>query len=383
MLTAIPLAGAGVLAASDIADADVERPRGGRVPKDLRPGGAYDRLIADMAAEDTFSGTVLLTHKGRTVLARSHGMADRVRSIPNGPDTVFGLASISKAFTAVAIARLVRDGKVTLDATVGTYLDGFPPEIADKVGVHHLLTHTSGVGRPPLGADGPPADRDTFDKVMEGTLADIRRTPVRFAPGTRYGYSNDEYWVLGAIIAKASGTSYVDFVRTHVFRPAGTTRADFHFRPYIRTAGDIAHPYWTQPSGPRVDFSAGPQCPFTNGPAGGAYATASDLHGFARTLMDGGGRLLPPSFADLFTGGKVALAPAQSPGPPTQSQFYAYGFEDLRVNGQRVVGHSGGGPGAANRLDIFPDSDWVSIVLGNYDNRLDPIIDLGRKLITG
>ncbi|WP_406291540.1 serine hydrolase domain-containing protein [Embleya sp. NBC_00896] len=381
LLAAVPLAGGGILAASDIADADAGTSRGRpEIPKDLRPGGAYDRLIAQLAAEDKFSGTVLLAHRGRPVLARSHGMADKVRSIRNGPDTVFCLASITKSLTGVAIAQLVQQGRMGFQATVGTFLDGFPAEIADHVTIHQLLTHTSGVGRPALGSGGPPADWDSFEKVMDGTQAAVRRTPLRFAPGTRYGYSNDEYFVLGAIVAKVSGETYFDYVRRHVLGPAGTVRADFHPRPYIQTAADIAHPYWTQPSGPRVDFSAGAHCPFTNGPAGGAYSTAKDLLGFARALM--GNRLLTPSFTDVVTGGKIALALSESPGPPTQSQFYGYGFDDLVVNGRRVVGHSGGGPGAANRLDIFPDLDWVSIVLGNYDNRIDPIVELGRKLVT-
>ncbi|WP_331770446.1 beta-lactamase family protein (plasmid) [Embleya sp. NBC_00888] len=383
LLAAVPLAGAGILVASEDADAKADadaRPDGSGIPKDLRPGGAYDRLITRLAAEDRFSGTVLLARRGRPVLARSHGMADRVRAIRNGPDTVFGLASISKPFTGLAIAGLAHQGKVAFQATVGAYLDGFPAEIADHVTIHQLLTHTSGVGRPPLGSGGPPADWDSFDKVLEGTLAAVRTTPLRFAPGTRYEYTNDEYWVLGAIVAKVSGMSYVDHIRRHVFEPAGMTRAAFHGKPDLPSVADLAHPYWTQPSGPRVDASTSPFFPYTNGPAGGAYATAPDLLRFARALT--AGRLLSPAFTDLVTTGKVALTPAQRPGPPTQDRFYAYGFEDLMVNGQRIYGHSGGGPGMANQLDVFPDLDWVSIVLGNYDDRIDPIVELGRKLIT-
>src|SRR4051794_8630787 len=67
-----------------------------RVPDGLRPGGELDRFIADLAARDVFSGTVLVTHRGRTVLSRAHGMADKARSLPNGPDTMFGLASVAK-----------------------------------------------------------------------------------------------------------------------------------------------------------------------------------------------------------------------------------------------------------------------------------------------
>lgn len=83
LLGAASLAAGGVLAVPEKAYASPSRP--GRIPKDVRPGGAYDRFVAQLAAEDKFSGTILLAHRGRTVLARSYGMADRERKIPTSP----------------------------------------------------------------------------------------------------------------------------------------------------------------------------------------------------------------------------------------------------------------------------------------------------------
>jgi CubicO group peptidase (beta-lactamase class C family) len=108
------------------------------IPDSLRPGGELDTLVAKLAVEGRFSGTVLLTHRKKPVLARSHGMADKVRRISNGPDTVFAersiqhsnLGSITKTFTGVAIASLAEQNRVAYGATLGTYLDGFAPEIA-------------------------------------------------------------------------------------------------------------------------------------------------------------------------------------------------------------------------------------------------------------
>ncbi|MFC7589401.1 serine hydrolase domain-containing protein [Nonomuraea antimicrobica] len=115
------------------------------VPSSLRPGGEFDAYVARLAQADQFSGTVLLRHRSRPVLARSYGMADKARSIPNGPDTIFKLASVSKCLTAVALGQLVQRDKVDLHAPLGDYLDGFSAETA-KVTVHHLLTHTAGLG---------------------------------------------------------------------------------------------------------------------------------------------------------------------------------------------------------------------------------------------
>jgi CubicO group peptidase (beta-lactamase class C family) len=167
------------------------------------------------------------------------------------------------------VAQLAQQGKVGFHEPLGTYLNGFPAGVADTVTVHHLLTHTSGIGRRALSTGTPEGlGWQSFDEVMDGTLAIIRRqTLPRFTPGTRFQYSNDAFFVLGAIVARVSGQSYFDYVRRHVFRRAGMTRTDFYSRPQVLAATDVAHPYATQPSGTRFDFSTSQFFPFSNGPA--------------------------------------------------------------------------------------------------------------------
>jgi CubicO group peptidase (beta-lactamase class C family) len=382
LLGAAPLAGAALVAAPVTTHAAAAR--SAAPPKDLRPGGELDQLIARLAAEDKFSGTVLLAHRGRPVLVRSYGLANKDRTVPNGPGTVFNLASITKSFTAVAVAQLVQQGRIHFHGTVGSYLDGFPAEIADGVTVHHLLTHTSGVGRPAISTGKPEGlEWQSFDEVMDGTLAIVKRQspPLRFTPGERFEYSNDAFFVIGAIVARVSGQSYFDYVRRHVFRRAGMTRADFLSRPQVLAAGNVAHPYATQRDGTRSDFTTSEFFPFSTGPAGGAYSTAADLLRFAEALS--AGTLLRPSFAGLTTSGKIALSPsANPPEPPSQALFYGYGHLDAIVNEQRLFGHSGGGAGVATRLDVFPDLRWVAVILSNYDTTINPIVELERQLIT-
>jgi CubicO group peptidase (beta-lactamase class C family) len=328
-------------------------------PRDL---AAYADFVAQQAEQDKFSGNVLLAHRGRPVLVRSHG-----QSI--GPDTVFSLASITKMFTAVAIAQLVRQGRMGFHDELAAHLDGFPAGVT----VHHLLTHTSGLGRPALGG-GPPSAWTGFEEAMIGTLDIVRRTPAQFPPGTRHVYSNDGFWVLGGIVAKVSGLSYFDYVREHVFQTSGMTRTDFYSGPQVRAATDIARPYWTQPDGTRIDFTTSPYFPFTNGPAGGAYSTAADLLRFACSA-----RKLLGSFSDLVSTGKVPLPP--TPDLPAQASFYSYGHVDAIVDEQRIFGHSGSGPGAATRFDVFPGSDWVSVMLSNYDTNINPIVRRAREVV--
>lgn len=344
-------------------------------PKDLR---ALDRFVAGRAAQDAFSGTLLIAHRGHPVLVCSHGMANKDHSIPNRPDTVHWLASITKTFTALAIAQLAQQGRLAFHDTLGTHLDGFPTEVANTVTIHQLLTHTSGVGRPAVGGGTPPGlEWNSFDEVMDGTLALIRQTPAQFTPGTRYAYSNDGFFVLGAIVATVTGQSYFDYIRQHVFAPAGMTRTDFYSRPQVLADNAIARPYWTQRDGTRADFATSPYAPYSTGPAGGAYSTVTDLLAFARALT--AGKLLSPAFVDLITSGKHPLPPSQ---PPSHAEFYGYGYVNAILHNQRIVGHSGSGPGAANRLDIYPDLNWVCVVLSNYDTTITPIIELERTLIT-
>jgi CubicO group peptidase (beta-lactamase class C family) len=336
----------------------------------------FEQFVAEQAAQDRFSGTVLLAHHGGPALIRSYGMADKARSLLNLTDTVFWLASITKTFTATAVAQLMEQGKLTLLDTVGTYLHGFPPEIANAVTIHQLLTHTSGVGRPALGSGRLP-DWSSFGELMDGTLDLIRQTPLQFTPGSRWAYSNDGFFVLGAIIATVTGQSYFDYVREHVFRRAGMSATDFYSRTQVLADDRIARPYWTQPDGTRVDFAASPYAPFNAGPPGGAYSTVSDILAFARAL--GTGKLLNPAFAGLITGAKVAVPPTAQ---PSQAEFYGYGHEVCIFHNQLLHGHSGGGPGASNRLDVAPDLDWVAVILSNYDTPITAIVDRERRLVT-
>ncbi|CAG7650348.1 serine hydrolase domain-containing protein [Actinacidiphila bryophytorum] len=344
-------------------------PASGQIPPGLRPGGEFDQLIAKLAADDTFSGTVLLVHRDRPVLARSYGMADKKRAVPNGPDTIFCLGSITKIFTAVAVAQLAQQGKIAYTATLGTYLDGFPADTASSVMIHHMLTHTSGMGDY---TQLPGFFEASFtwtspEQVMDETLEFIRKGPLGFVPGTRGQYSNSAYHVLGAIVAKVSGQSYYDYVRDHVFGPAGMTSSDFYTAPQWRADRRIAHPYTSQnqPSGQRVDALEG-TFSLIGSPAGNALASAPDLIRFKRALLSH--KLLDPVYTELTLSPKVPRAPMPAgPGVPAQFPFDSYATTTDIVNNHWAVGHSGAAPGVWTNLDWFPDLDWTAVFLSNYD----------------
>jgi CubicO group peptidase (beta-lactamase class C family) len=362
----------------------------GRVPADLRPGGAFDQRLTQLAAEDRLSGSVLLSRRGQTILARSYGMANKRSGVPNRSDTAFALASVSKLFTATAIVQLAQQGRIQFGEYVGTYLDGFPADIADTVTVHHLLTHTSGMDNFQK-SDEFRANVGSWTSgaaMLDGIMGIVRRTDLLFTPGTRFNYANSGYVTLGAIVQAVSGRSYYDHIREHVLAAAGMTRSAFYTRPQRLTDDRIAHPYTLLPSGERVDVLERPDlfgAPFIGEPAGDAFATAPDMVRFAQALS--GSRLLDSAHTALMLSGKQPLP--RSPGTPAGASppLQAYGPSAGIVNGQRIVGHGGGTMGESTGIEIHLDSGWVVVILCNYgDPDVTPpaqeLMGLARQIIT-
>ncbi|MFI9383384.1 serine hydrolase domain-containing protein [Kutzneria sp. NPDC052558] len=338
---------------------------GGLAPAATRDQvSAFDQFLSDQG----FSGSVLLIHRGRPVLARSYGQAND--AAPNGPDTRFAMASVTKLFTAVAVAQLAQARKIAYSGKLGDYVSGFPADIADTVTVHHLLTHTSGLGDP-FTMPGYLPDAlswTTPEQVMAGTTDFIRRSSLDFAPGAGFRYSNAGYHLLGEIVAQVCGQSYYDYVREHVFRAAGMTSTDFYTRPQWHSDPRIAHPYAVHSSGGYTDSID--QRLFIGTPAGDAFSTCADMAAFARALL--GAKLLDRAFTPATLSGKVPLGPPVGPQPgPAPAvppvAFQCYGPMATLVNGRWVIGHSGGAPGTSTDLQLCPDSDWVSVILSNRD----------------
>ncbi|MFT7839241.1 serine hydrolase domain-containing protein [Saccharothrix sp. BKS2] len=361
-----------------------------RIPPDTRPGGAYDRHVAELAARDGFSGVVLLSHRGRTVLSRAYGMADRERGIRNHEDVAFNLASASGPFLAVAVLRLVQRGRVALSDAVGAHLDGLAADIAGQVTIHHLLTGTSGL-------DAPMPDWQRVfhseEEVREHHRWWTRQATLVGVPGAG---SNGHLPGAGAGMAMAAqvveavtGTTYWDHVHEHVLGRSGTTRSGYFTRTRWLTDERIAHPYMRQPDGSRVDAvrnldrgSLNPRAPgrnpgrgFIGYASGDGFATAPDLVRFARALGDG--TVLDRPYADLLTGAKL-------PGS-TPTSFRAYSGPLHLVDGRQwVFGRGGGGGGISVNWNVYPDTGWVGVVLANYDDiPLGGILRREEQAVTG
>lgn len=336
-----------------------------------------DAYLADLAGKGEFSGVVLLTRGSETLFSKAYGLADRERNLPNQIDTKFNLASMNKMFTGVAVAQLAEKGRLSFDDKVGRHLPGYPNrEVAEKVTIHHLLTHTSG-----MGSYWNPKYEAVKDRLR--TLGDFLPAfadePLAFTPGERFEYSNAGYVVLGLIVEKVSGESYADYVRKHIHEPAGMTDTAFH--PKDQDVPNRAIGYQTLQGFGGPPLAGGPR-PNTaelgriGSSAGGGYSTAPDLLKFATALREH--RLLSPKMTETVLTGKVSM-----PAGPGMNVQYGYGFGEEKEGGRRVVGHNGGSPGVRGQLDVGLDDGTTLVILSNVDARIPAIRGKIRKLLAG
>jgi CubicO group peptidase (beta-lactamase class C family) len=316
-----------------------------------------DSYLKRLATADVFSGSVMVVKDRKPIFQNAYGLASKAYNVPNRIDTKFNLGSMNKMITGVAIAQLVERGKFSFDDPVGKILPDYPnKEVAEKVKIHHLLTHTSGLADyfTPKFFE---TSKDRF-KAVKDYLPLFIDKPLLFQPGERMSYSNAGFMLLGAIIEKVSGQDYFSYVREHIYKPAGMNDTDAY--ELDRDTPNLATGYTNENEEGR--FIPGPRANnlfrhvVKGGPAGGGFSTAPDLLKFANALI--GHRLLSQRYTDIVTTGKVAAGPGLK---------YGYGFFCAEVNGRRTVGHSGGFSGINSQLDIHLDTGYMIIVMSNYD----------------
>lgn len=297
-----------------------------------------------------FAGVVLVAQGEERIHAQAIGLADRRSGRAMTLDTPINLGSINKMFTAIAIAQLQAAGKLDWQDTVGRHLPGLPnAAIRERVTIHQLLTHTSGVGS--YWNDAYAARKDQL-RTHQDFLETFIDEPLRFEPGKGLEYSNGGPVILGLIIEAVSGLDYDTYLRTHVYGPAGMTRSD-HYRRDDTSAG-YARGYMKGADGEWQDNES--DLGLRGSAAGGGYASANDLLAFSRALSTE--RLLPR--AQLET---LWTAHTQ-PGPIG----YGYLFTVGNTAGHRWVGHDGGAPGISAEFLHYPDDGLAIIVLANQDN---------------
>jgi CubicO group peptidase (beta-lactamase class C family) len=310
---------------------------------------ALRRQLDEQSTADRFSGAVLVARNGKTVFGQAYGLADREKKTQNSFKTRFRLGSMNKMFTAVATLQLVQSGKLDLKAPFGNYLTDYPnKDVASKVTIEQLLSHTGATGD----IFGPEFDKNRLQlKSLHDYVKLYGNRGLQYEPGSRWQYSNYGFLLLGVLIEKVSGKSYYDYVRDHIFKPAGMTGTASEPEEQLVPDRSIGYTRFTGASlQPNTDT-----LPYRGTSAGGGYSTVDDLMKFATALEKH--KLLNAQYTEMLTTGKV-----DTPGGK-----YAYGFADAMINGTRCFGHGGGAPGMNGELKICPGPGYVIAVLSNMD----------------
>ena len=330
----------------------IPRPAEFAIPRVSQPeaAAALSKDLEHNTAADRFSGAALVAKNGKVFFEQAYGLADREKKIPNKLTTQFRIGSMNKMFTAVSILQLVQAGKTQLTDPLGKYLTDYAnKDVASKVTIHHLLTHTGGTGD----IFGPEFEAHRLElKTLQDYVKLYEKRDLKFEPGSQWEYSNYGFVLLGAVIEKVSGQSYYDYVREHVFKPAGMTSTDS--LPENVSVPERSIGYMRPDPGPWQPNTE--TLPYRGTSAGGGYSTVEDLFRFATALL--GHKLLDAKHTDLLTSGKVDTG---------RGDKYAYGFFERDNNGMKCFGHGGGAPGMNGDLDICPESGYVIAVLANLD----------------
>ena len=317
-----------------------------------------------LASADLFSGAVLVARNGHILAQNAFGLANRDFSIPNNLQTRFNVASLTKSWTAVAIAQMVEVGELSFKDNVAKFIDYPDAESAARIHIEHLLSHTSGLLS--YFTDEFYQKARHHIRTVDDYLALSKDQRPEFKPGSRWKYSNTGMVLLGKIIEIVTGRSYFDHVKTNVLDRGGMK--DAGFLELDRVNDNVAVGYGKKWSVDGCEIVNNVFENFVGGcPAGGGYATVLDIYHFAQALLNGD--LISMEMVNLLT----------TPKPELNSPDYGYGFSIH--TGRALFGHSGGMLGASSNLDIVnAPPGWVIVVLANDLSMRAPTLK-ARQLI--
>lgn len=314
-------------------------------------------IAAWMAQNRAPALSIAIITNNQMSFSKGYGLADVENNVAARSDTAYRLASISKSITAIAIMQLVERGKIDLNAPINTYCAAFPEKQALKdapdkqfsITVRQLLVHQSGVRH-----NKPDEVLTTkhYNNIAEA-VGSFAGDPLIIEPGTKYSYSTPGYTLLGCAIEGGSGTSYIEYLRDNIFKPAGMTRTfvdDIYAiipnraRGYRKTAsGEIQN-------APFHDTSI-------KVPGGGLVTTVEDLAKFA-IAVNKAQLLKPETLAQMIT------KPKNKEG---KEQDYAMGLLVAYRNGVLRVFNDGSQAGTRTFLFLIPQEGFAVALMTNLE----------------
>jgi len=335
---------------------------------------AIDTLVErTLRAFDVPGIAVCVIKDGKVVHSRGYGVRSLATRQRMDENTLFGIASNSKAFTTAALGMLVDEGKISWDDKVRKYIPEFKlfdPYVTEEFTIRDLLCHRSGLG---LGA----GDLMFFPDSSDFTIPDILHNLQFLKPVTSfrstYAYDNNLYIVAGEVVARVSGMSWEDFIERRIMEPLGMTHSAASWDRlkdssdwidgHARVEGVVQV---IARSRSKVDHAAG-----------GIYSCIADLSKWVLCHLQGGkyGPEMKPLFSAAVLRERWApqtILPVGGPGPyNTHFAAYGLGFGLSDVKGYKQVSHTGGLEGMVTQITMVPDLQLGIIVLTNREEGLD------------
>jgi len=309
-----------------------------------------DELVQKYYELGQINGSVLVAEGGNIIYSKGIGFADIENKIANKPDTKFRLASVTKQFTATLVMQLVEKGKIKLDGKLSDYLTYYRKDIGDKITIHQILSHTSGIANYTDDAKfmqdevkNKVAPRDFVLKYCSGELV--------FEPGTSWAYSNSGYFILGAVIEEVTGKTYETVLKENILGPLGMTNSGYehndiayenYAKGYTNLLGEYMPARFLEMT---IPYSAG-----------ALYSTVEDMFKWDQALY-GNTILSDESKEKMFT--------------PVQNNYgYGWGIIEQPVGDVKVkvITHSGGIFGFNSLITRLVEDKKFVMVLNNFEN---------------
>lgn len=323
-----------------------------------------ESYLSERVAADLFSGVVRVSRDRATIFERAYGMASRAWGVPNTVDMRFDTASITKLFTAVVALQAVEEGAISLDTRAVGYLGLEETAIHPDAELHHLITHTSGIGD-----DADEEAGEDYSEVWRHHISYLVREvedmlplfvdrPANFAPGEGCRYCNVAFDLAGLMIERATGDSYRQRVQTHVFDRAGMPDSGFFsmdiVEPRVAEGADLVEGNWV-----RNIYSYMP----IGTPSGGAHSTVADLERFLMATQDG--TLLGPGMTTEFLTPQVKHSEGRE-----EMLFMGYGLEfTFDLDGLLLYYEKEGiNAGTSAVLRHYPSTRTTLTILSNMED---------------
>ena len=329
---------------------------------------ALQKLCEATAETGLFSGAVLVADQGQVIFKQAFGMANHEWSIPNTTDTKFRIASVSKQFCSMLVMQLVQEGKVKLDDTIIDHLPSYRKDTGERITLHHLLSHQSGIKdftssydyRGTISRLSFPADE--FIKLhCSGDLAN--------EPGTIYSYCNAGYCILGRIIEKVTRKTFEQNLQTRIFEPLGMQNSGFDLNQTVlkkRASGYTYGPFGLE-NAAYINMGSSP------GASGALYSTVEDMFLWDRALYTD--QLLEKKYRDLmFTPNRDVPEVKAAGGRPHSN--YGYGWQiytrshPVTKRRTKVINHGGAINGFRAMENRLVGDDAFVIVLCNQGDAI-------------